>query len=75
MKAVRGRGLGVQVVGLEEGALLQGVGISILQSWGDRFDLCCSCYLFKGKECFILESANRKVFETVRDVLYLQLGL
>lgn len=28
----RSQGLGVQVVGLEEGGLLQGVGISILQS-------------------------------------------
>lgn len=46
-----------------------------LQSWGDRFDLCCSCYLYKGKERFILESANRKVLVTVGDVLYLQLGL
>lgn len=75
VKAARGSRLGVQVVGLEEGALLQGVGISILQSWGDRFYLCCSCYLYKGKGCFILESANRKVLETVGDVLYLQLGL
>lgn len=52
-KGARSQGLRVRVVGLEEGGLLQGVGISIPQSWEDRLDLCCSCYLCKGEECFI----------------------
>lgn len=63
------------MVGLEEGGSLQGVGVSIPQSWGDRFDLCCACYLCKGEECFILVSANQKVLETVRDIPYLRPGL
>lgn len=76
-KAARGlglRGSGYRWWGLEEGSLLQGVGISIPQSWGDRFDLCCSCYLCNGGEHFILVSANQKVLETVRDIPYPWLG-